>query len=255
VSSLCRGPLRVPALLIAPLLSFVSAASAASLEGRTTLGHSAVSGALVRAQDIDGPNVFITQTDTNGRYLLKGLGAGAYLLEVEVEGQLAFRARIEVREPTTRRDIGLVTSESVPYVNLQIVSASDDAVVTLNGIQVLRWGVDGGETRKFALTQPRNILEVAVTLMASVASGIPIFGGRTPARWRYHVIIRTGDGDKWEYQDAQESAAVWPEKSRVPVLRGTLIVDGATRNVRLVEVDRDLWKKTPPSRRMPSIQF
>jgi Carboxypeptidase regulatory-like domain len=241
--------------ILSVLLWRVSVASAATLEGRTTLAKSAVSGALVRARTIDGPNIFVTRTDSNGHYALKDLLAGTYLLEVEVEGQLAFRARIEVREPATKRDIALITSESVPHVSIQIVKAVDDAVVTLNDVQVLRWGVDAGEIRRFALPQARNTLEIFVNSKPAGGSGLPIFGSRPAVPWQYHVIIRTSDGKKWEFKDGQEAAAEWLLGKRFPVLRGILIVDETSQAVNLVNVDRDIWKKNPFAHRVPSIQF
>ena len=248
-------PSAIVLCVVAPLLLWISAASAASLEGRTALAKSPVGGALVRARTIDGSNIFVTRTDANGHYVLKDLRAGTYLLEVEVEGQLAFRARIEVREPATKRDIALVTSESVPYVSIQILKAIDDAVVTINDVQVLRWGVDAGEIRRFALRQPRNTLEVIVNNKAAGGSGLPIFGSHPSAPWRYHVVIRTSDGEKLEFQYGQETAAEWLLGKRFPALRGTLVVDEVSHKVSLVNVDRDLWKKSPVSRRAPSIQF
>src|SRR5262245_34934427 len=119
------------------LLWWTSTASPASLEGRTTLAKNPVGGALVRAWTIDGPNFFATRTDANGQYVLRDLRSGTYLLAVDVEGQLAFRALVDVRDPTTKRDIALVPGESVPYVSLQLVKAVDDAIVTINAVQVL----------------------------------------------------------------------------------------------------------------------
>lgn len=248
------GPLVAPALLT--LLLSLGAASAATLEGRTTLRASPVSGALVRARNLDGPHIFITRTDAKGNYALKDLSAGSYLVEVEVEGQLAFRARIEVREPTNKHDIVLVTTDSVPYVSIQLVAAVDDAVVTINDVQVLRWGVDAGEIRRFELTRPSNTLEVSVINKASAASSIPFFGSRTPTAWRYHLIVWTPDGDKREFKAGQEAAAAWLQGKRFTVLRGTLAVEAAGRRVKLRnDFDEDLWQKSAPARRIPSIQF
>ena len=246
--------LRVATLLIASLLGWCSATWAASLEGQTTLGDDAVSGALVRARGIDRPSVFITRTAANGRYLLKGLDPGPYLLEVEVEGQLAFRERIEVRDPTTMRDIGLVTADSAPYVSIQIVGAVDDAVVILNKVQILRWGRDRSEMRKFALTQPsRNTLEVFVTPPASAGWSWP-FSRASSVVWRYHLVVQASDGKGQPYEGAQPTPAGWPSRKSVRVFEATLVVDD-TGKVTLQSVDREAWKKATADDRSPPVQF
>jgi hypothetical protein len=80
------------------------------------------------------------------------------------------------------------------YLVLQLSSGDDDVVVLINNREVLDWNRDGTTTRKVALEEGTNNLEVKVYNQRSYTGGLPLIGGHLPEGWNYALSVSDANG-------------------------------------------------------------
>ncbi len=219
-------------------------AHGAVLSGRVTInGTRPAPRALVRLSNMDSKYTSVTRTDVNGIYTLADAPDGAYLLEVEVDGQLAFRESTTLSGPATK-DIDLITTDRVASVQIQITEADDDALVLINGAVVAAWRRDGPHPTRVALTSGSNRLEVRVYNQRSFTGGVRLFGGRKPEGWHYCIrISATNNPQLLSVCDGEsEPAEHGPRFDKIfTVLTGDLLADPRSNDVVIQNLNPKAW--------------
>ncbi len=97
-------------LVFISLLLTATLAATADLSGRVTFRGKPLGAAVVTANLIGAkgsPSATITRTDSRGRYALRGLPNGDYILFVDVEGRRVFQGRVTLRASTLTKNIEL----------------------------------------------------------------------------------------------------------------------------------------------------
>lgn len=99
-----------PLAFISVLLLTATLAAAADLSGCVTFRGEPLAGAVVTADLIGAhgaASVNITRTDSQGKYVLKGLPNGEYILLVDIEGRRVFQGRVTLGDPSLVKNIAL----------------------------------------------------------------------------------------------------------------------------------------------------
>lgn len=76
----------------------------------------------------------------------------------------------------------------------RLLDVDDDAVVLLNGQEVISWNVDRSSPISMQLREGTNLVEIKVYNQRSYTGGLPGFGGHFPEGWRYSFVLQTIDG-------------------------------------------------------------
>jgi hypothetical protein len=110
MKSFAKRALRI-SCCVAALGAFPMQASAADLDGVVSYKAAGTARPLVAAVvsvfNAATQRKTITKTNDAGRYLLRALASGSYLILVEKDGRRVYQGKVEVREPQTRFDIQL----------------------------------------------------------------------------------------------------------------------------------------------------
>ena len=97
-------------MFISGLLLTATLAAAADLSGRVTFRGAPLAGAVVTADLIGAhgaSSVTITRTDSQGRYVLRKLPKGEYVLLVDIEGRRVFQGRVALGDSRFVKNITL----------------------------------------------------------------------------------------------------------------------------------------------------
>jgi hypothetical protein len=95
----------ISGLLLSALL-----APAAELSGRVTFRGAPLAGAVVTANLLGrrGPvSIAVTKTARDGRYALRGLSNGDYILLVDMSGRRVYQSRVVLNGPALLRNVEL----------------------------------------------------------------------------------------------------------------------------------------------------
>jgi hypothetical protein len=80
------------------------------------------------------------------------------------------------------------------YIYGQFSSADDDALILLDGREVLDWNQDGNSKGRIQLHGGLNEIRVMVYNQRSYTGGIPGLGGHLPEGWNYGLTLTRSDG-------------------------------------------------------------
>jgi hypothetical protein len=176
-----------------------AAAWGAQLDGTVRIGASGkpVSGALVRITPAggtpSGASYRVSETGLDGRYTVGDVAAGAYILEVLVNNQLAYRGAVSVDSaPAVTKDMALEVASPRETLQATILEADDDVRVVRNGESVLQWSANGRTPVNLPL-RAGDTLEVIVFNKGSFTGGLEAFGGHKPEGWKYTVMLQLPD--------------------------------------------------------------
>lgn len=89
---------------------------------------------------------------------------------------------------------GAVIFRDPAYLYGQFLSADDDALILLNGQDVLDWNRDGSTKKRLQLQGGLNDVRIMVYNQRSYTGGVPLIGGHLPEGWNYSLALTRTDG-------------------------------------------------------------
>lgn len=183
----------------APALLAGAVAWGSQLDGTVRVGATGkpVSGALVRITPAggtpSGSSYRVSETGLDGRYTVAEVAAGAYILEVLVNNQLAYRGTVSVDgTPTVSKEVALEIAGPRETFQVSIMEADDDVRLLRNNESVLQWSANGRMPVNLPL-RSGDTIEIIVFNKGSFTGGFEAFGGHKPEGWKYTVLLQLPD--------------------------------------------------------------
>jgi hypothetical protein len=133
------------------------------------------------------------------------------------------------------------------YVDAQFTSADDDALILLNGQEVLDWNRDGGTRKRLRLRAGGNDFQIMVYNQRSYTGGIPGLGGHLPEGWNYSLSLTRTDGQALvSGLSAMEDrpADNGPHHGKLfTVAMIKVLVDDKSNTISVQSIDSNVWNR------------
>ena len=127
----------------------------------------------------------------------------------------------------------------------QIHAADDDALLLVNGEQVIDWNNDGATVKSIPINAGTNVIEAKVYNQRSYTGGIQGLGGHLPEGWNYSATLSRANGSLLVQLSGAEDrpADNGPHHGKLfTTARVVVSVDDITGDVSIVSFDNDVWK-------------
>ena len=130
------------------------------------------------------------------------------------------------------------------YLSAQILGADDDALLIVNGEEVLSWNSDGSAARKIPLKLGSNEITLKIYNQHTFTGGVEGLGGHLPEGWNYRVKLILPDNNTYDLQDGEDRPVKdGPHHGKMfTVARIEVSLDSDTDSVRVLKLDKDVWK-------------
>jgi Caspase domain len=132
------------------------------------------------------------------------------------------------------------------YIKGRFLSADDDALLTINGQQVLDWNQDGSNEKQIRLEAGTNDAVVKVYNQRSYTGGIQGLGGHLPEGWNYTLQLSHTDGSPLIPQlhaledRPQDNGPHHGKLFTVATMK--IEVDEVSGTIRVSALDPDVWQ-------------